>query len=221
MADLIAQPQRWTPTRRVAWGVVAFLAIGVALFSLHYLRPGMPSGFPEQLPTFREHAFWFRLHVVGGALALLVGPFQFLPGLRSKRPRVHRWTGRLYVAAIVAGSIGGLYMAQYSFGGLVTHAGFGVLAVLWFAATVMALRAILSGDVAAHRRWMIRSYALTFAAVTLRLWLPGLAAGFGLETGYQIVAWLAWVPNLLWAEWYVRSFETPRFALRATQRASG
>lgn len=212
MSDSLS-PASPTLSRRLTWGLAAFLAIGVALFSLHYLRPGMPSGFPDQLPTFRDHAFWFRLHVVGGALALMLGPFQFLPRLRAKRPRVHRWTGRLYVAGILAGSIGGLYMAQFSFGGMATHIGFGVLAVLWFATTFMALRAILSGDVAAHRRWMIRSYALTFAAVTLRLWLPGLAAGFGLETGYQIVSWLAWVPNLVLAEWYLRRRAAPAHGL--------
>jgi hypothetical protein len=53
---------------------------------------------------------------------------------------------------------------------------------------------------------MIRSYALTFAAVTLRIWLPLFQNGFGMEfiSAYVIIAWLCWVPNLLWAEWYVR-----------------
>ena len=58
--------------------------------------------------------------------------------------------------------------------------------------------------IAAHRRWMTRSYALTFATVTLRLWLPRLAAIFPFETAYQTVSWLAWVPNLLIVEWAIR-----------------
>ena len=51
----------------------------------------------------------------------------------------------------------------------------------------------------AHRAWVLRSYALTLAAVTLRLWLPGLHVGLGLPFAevYQTVAWLAWVPNLI------------------------
>ncbi len=194
---------------------MAVLAVGIAVFSLHYLRPGMPDGFPQQLDVFREHAVWFRLHVVGGAVALLLGPFQFLGKLRAKRPALHRWSGRLYVAGIAAGSVGGLYMAQYSYGGAVTHAGFGLLAILWFATTAMALRAILSGDVAAHRRWMIRSYALTFAAVTLRLWLPGLAAALPFETAYQVVSWLAWVPNLLVVEAWLRLGRASPFPIAA------
>lgn len=95
-------------------------------------------------------------------------------------------------------------MAPLSYGGPIAHVGFGFLAVLWLGTTTMALRAILARDIAAHRRWMTRSYALTFAAVTLRLWLPGLAAIFPFETAYQTVSWLAWVPNLLIVEWTIR-----------------
>ena len=53
---------------------------------------------------------------------------------------------------------------------------------------------------------MLRSYALTFAALTLRMWLPVLIAGLGMsfESAYQIVSWLAWVPNLVVMEGYIR-----------------
>ena len=51
---------------------------------------------------------------------------------------------------------------------------------------------------------MTRNFALTFAAVTLRLQMPLLAMGFGEEMGYRIVAWSCWIPNLLVAEWLVR-----------------
>jgi hypothetical protein len=52
---------------------------------------------------------------------------------------------------------------------------------------------------------MIRSYALTLAAVTLRLWLPlSQVAGIDFMTAYVAIAWLCWVPNLLVAEWFLR-----------------
>jgi hypothetical protein len=55
--------------------------------------------------------------------------------------------------------------------------------------------------VESHRRWMIRNYSLTFAAVTLRLWIPILmVAGNDFPSTYTTVAWLAWVPNLIVAE---------------------
>ena len=48
---------------------------------------------------------------------------------------------------------------------------------------------------------MVRNFALTFAAVTLRLWLPGMVVGgVPMEIAYPIVAWLCWVPNLIVAE---------------------
>jgi len=86
-------------------------------------------------------------------------------------------------------------------GGLVAHTGFFLLGVLWLATTALALSAILQRRITLHREWMVRGYALTFAAVTLRLWLPLLAAVSGsFEEAYQTVAWLCWVPNLIVAE---------------------
>src|SRR5438552_3763738 len=64
---------------------------------------------------------------------------------------------------------------------------------------------IRSGNVQSHREWMTRSYALVFAAVTLRLYAPFLEGAFGEYNGYAIVAWACWVPNLAVAEWLVRS----------------
>jgi ABC-type spermidine/putrescine transport system permease subunit II len=60
-------------------------------------------------------------------------------------------------------------------------------------------------DFAAHRRWMIRSFALTFAAVTLRLYLPlGFLLPVSFDDAYRVISFLCWVPNLLAAEWLLR-----------------
>ena len=96
-------------------------------------------------------------------------------------------------------------MSLFAHGGLINVLGFGMLAILWLATGAMAYVTIRRGDVQTHRRWMIRNFALTFAAVTLRLWLPLLAVAFqDFDRGYQMVSWLAWVPNLLAAEWLLR-----------------
>lgn len=109
-------------------------------------------------------------------------------------------------------------MSAYSFGGMATHVGFGVLAVLLLWTTMQAYRSARSRAIAAHRRWMLRSYALIFAAVTLRIELPLLIMAFGDFTpAYQVVSCLSWVPNLVWAEWYVR--RTVGIALPAIERA--
>jgi hypothetical protein len=72
--------------------------------------------------------------------------------------------------------------------------------------TLSAYRHIRQRKLSEHRTWMIRSYALTLAAVTLRLYLPAsLIAGFPMTVAYPAIAWLCWIPNLLIAEWFVRS----------------
>ena len=59
-------------------------------------------------------------------------------------------------------------------------------------------------DVDAHRAWMLRSYALTLAAVTLRIYIPlSQVAGVEFEAAYQAISWFCWVPNLLIVEWIV------------------
>ncbi|HYO78416.1 MAG TPA: DUF2306 domain-containing protein, partial [Thermoanaerobaculia bacterium] len=89
--------------------------------------------------------------------------------------------------------------------GWITHLGFGTLGAFLVFTTLAAFLAIRKGDVERHRSWMIRSYALMFAAVMLRLELPFLGAAFGFDDGYRIVAWLCWIPNALVAEAIVRS----------------
>lgn len=94
----------------------------------------------------------------------------------------------------------------HSFGGPIAHVGFGLLAVCWMGSTLNAYRHIRQGNLSTHRNWMIRRYALTLAAVTLRLYLPSSQlAGYPMAAAYPAISWLCWVPNLLIAEWFVRS----------------
>jgi hypothetical protein len=73
----------------------------------------------------------------------------------------------------------------------------------------MAYLRIRRGNVQVHREWMIRNYALTFAAVMLRIWLPLFSAlGYGFPKAYIAVAWVSWVPNLLVAEMMIRFGKT-------------
>ena len=141
------------------------------------------------------------LHLLGGAVALAIGAWQVNATRRERRPARHRWMGTTYVVAVTVGAIGALFMATMSEGGMVTHLGFGVLAVLWLVTTLAAYRSVRSRDYVAHRRWMLRSYALTLAAVTLRIYLPlSQVAGLPFEPSYQVISWLCWVPNLVVAE---------------------
>jgi uncharacterized membrane protein len=188
---------------KIGWGLMTFLSLGIVLVASRYLTLDPEVFFPPQRAVYLSQTTGIVSHIVGGMLALGLGPFQFLRGLRTKQPALHRWIGRFYLLGILLGGTAGLYMATFAYTGPVAGFGFGALALLWLLTGALAYRSIRNGDVHTHRRWMIRNFALTFAAVTLRLQLPVLTTSFGFDLGYMIVAWSAWVPNLLLVEWFL------------------
>lgn len=193
------------------WAVGAIMSLGVALVSYRYLpRVGpLPDGIVHN--AFANP--WLSLHVAGSATALLVSPFQLLQRWRARQPVVHRWVGRLYVLCCTVGGVAGLVLAFGSTAGPVAGLGFGSLAVIWLTVNALAWKAALDRRFDQHRRWMIRSFALTFAAVTLRVYLPlSQIAGLPFLESYRVIAFLAWVPNLMIAELYLRARARPRLA---------
>jgi uncharacterized membrane protein len=160
-------------------------------------------GGAEFKNRFLESPVFGWSHTMGGAFAILIGPFQFIRKLRARYPRVHRWTGRMYLIAVLTSAVSGLYFAQSSATGRISGLGFGVLAVLWIATATMAYRTIRSGNVPMHQYWMIRNYALTFAAATLRIQLVMLLmAGLSFPTAFQFVSWSCWITNIAFVEYY-------------------
>ncbi len=191
--------------KNVGWSVMLLLALLMFVLASRYLTFDPEVYFPEQRAVYIAHTFGLMLHIVGAMLATILGPFQFLPQIRKGRfISVHRWLGRLYLLGVTSGGIGGLYMAFLAYGGLPTKLGFATLAILWLFSAFKAYQHIRNKEIQQHKAWMIRNYALTFAAVTLRLW-QGVFQVAGLEflTGYMIVAWLSWIPNLLVAQWLI------------------
>ena len=192
------------------WGLMAFLSLGIALLSYRYLLPHPPQVGPDIAKNLMRHP-WLTVHAGLAATALLVGPFQFIAGLRARWPRVHRWMGRVYVAGCLGAGVAGLPLAYGTDAGPIATAGFATLDVIWFAITAQALRLAMTGRYAEHRRWMIRSFALTFAAVTLRLYLPfPPMMGYSFLEGYRAISWIAWVPNLMIVELYLRRGPMPK-----------
>ena len=151
------------------------------------------------------------LHILSAVPFCFLGAFQFAPGFRRRWPRWHRLAGRLLVLCGLTAGLSGLWMAQfyplspqfqtnllYGFRML-----FGSAMVL---SIVLGLVAILRRDIAHHRAWMIRGYALGQGAgtqaITGLLWV----LIFGTQGAYT-KAWLmgaSWVINLIVAEWIIR-----------------
>jgi hypothetical protein len=185
------------------WALGALLSAGVALFSYRYLAAVGP--MPPQIVANLFARPWLVVHVAGAATALLLVPLNLLPQIRRRAPAAHRWIGRVYVVSCLIGGLAGFILAFGSFAGPIATAGFGSLAVIWIGVNAAGWRAALQRRFADHRAWMIRSFALTFGAVTLRLYLallPLLHVSF--VDGYRAISFLAWVPNLILAELYLR-----------------
>ncbi|HEX5058875.1 MAG TPA: DUF2306 domain-containing protein [Kofleriaceae bacterium] len=194
--------------RRLRLGLVVFLSIGVGLLAplpwlLGLVEPAanQPPLVEHLLARYTVAQLVFVVHVVGGGIALLAGPWQLMPRLRARRPRLHRATGYIYVSAVLLGGSAGFVMGPNAWGGLVAQVGFTALAIAWLTTTAVGLHRILSGDRDGHRAWITRSYALAFAAVSLRLQLPLLGLlGVQGAIAYATVAWSCWVPNLVVAQ---------------------
>lgn len=198
---------------RSGWLIITafsvFLFAITALYFVYYYNPAYNFLAKKQDVVF--NVFWrtaFYIHITGGMLALLVGPFQFIKKLRNKYLRFHRNIGKVYLVAIlILGGPSGLFMAFYAEGGGIAVIGFSIMALLWIGTTYMALETVKKKKIDQHRAWMVRSFALTFAAVTLRLYVPIASAVFHIpgtivETSS---AWVSWVPNLIVAEILIRT----------------
>lgn len=185
----------------VTWVVITILAVAIAGYGILGALGMMPlAPFVAESPSPRL----FFLHMLGGGVALLLGPWQFRPGWRGARSAGHRWIGRSYLTAVLVSGVSGLWLAQVAQTGMVAVLGFGGLAVAWLVTGTMAYLRVRAHRYQDHRQWLVRNYALTLAAVTLRIYLPlSLGNGIPFETAYPIIAWAAWVPNLVVAEWWL------------------
>lgn len=189
-----------SPWTSALWWVMLVSSAGVVAYATRFFVAAPATGH------FAQYILPLRLHIAGGMGALLAGPWQFSRRLRTRALNVHRWLGRLYLLSVGLGSIAGMAMAMVSMEGLATHLGFGILALLWFMTALQAYRVIRRGEIEVHQRWMMRNFALSLAAVTLRNEFPLMlfALHWSFHASYIMVSWLCWVPNLIVAEWMVR-----------------
>jgi hypothetical protein len=182
---------------------MAFLAVGIALQAMRYdLVPwNIWLGVDDAIRgVIARTPVTMLTHAIVAPFALLLGPFQFFPGLRSRRPTLHRWSGRLYVLAVIVGGTAALFTTPFASGGPVAGIGFAALAIAWLGTTIAAWRAAVARQFVRHRVLMRFSYALTFAAVTLRLQVPLGFIFFHFASYREMSVWLAytsWIPNVI------------------------
>lgn len=156
-------------------------------------------------------------HLLLAVIVMLLGSLQLIPQIRTRLPVFHRWSGRLYLLAVVATSIAGLYMlfVHGTVGGLVLQVAQSLDALLILVFAGIALRAAMQRDFKAHRRWALRLFmvvsAVWFFRVGLMLWLVIHQAPVGFDpntfTGpfVTFIAFAQYVIPLLVLECYFRA----------------
>ena len=189
---------------------LAFFTFLMAQITAAYIPYNTDVGFLRIKQDYIDIDHWriaFFVHVYASLWALLAGFTQFSGQIQSYYPRVHRAFGYIYVTdVLLITGPAGLLMGVYANGGLPSKISFVTLAILWITFTAIALSKAKNGDFVSHRNFMIRSYALTLSAVTLRAWKWSITNNFELPPMdvYRAVAWLGWVPNIIFAELLIR-----------------
>ena len=159
---------------------------------------------------FAAHPIVTVVHLLPGAVFLLLAPLQFSARLRRRHIRIHRWSGRLIIVAAIIAAVAGMY-----FGILMPYAGWGeavaiaIFGGLFLTAAGQGYVAIRRHQVARHREWMIRLVALALAISTVRILVGVLdyaltPAGFTPQQNFVLAVWAGWVSTLAAGELWIR-----------------
>jgi len=169
-------------------------------------------GGPELIPADQRFAGFplpLVAHIVGASTYALVGVLQFVPRLRRNHLDWHRRAGRVLAVAglLVAGSAFWMtlfYAPKPGTGDLLFLLRL-VFAAAMTGSLVLGVTTIRRGDVAGHRAWMIRAYAIGLAAGTqaFTVGVGGALFGTGVVQG-DLAMGAAWMINLAVAEWVIR-----------------
>lgn len=158
----------------------------------------------------------FYIHITSSLLVLFAGIPQFMPQLTKKYIAFHRFSGKSYILLVLLfASPSGLILALFANGGLASKTGFAMQCIVWWCCTFIAYKKIREKKMNEHIIWMIRSYAVTLAAMSLRTEAYLMHYFFHtkpIET-YITVTWLSWAGNLFIAEALI-AFGLDKFLLK-------
>lgn len=178
-------------------GILALLVIWIAGYALYgAFNPSSQSGQLQRLVT--EIPWAGYAHIIAGSLALILGSFQISSRLRRKNIRLHRLIGSVYVGCVLISTAGAIISLPGSTSSVAATSAFWLLAIVWPIVTLTGYPWRGKFDVKWHGQWMIYSYALTCAAISLRLILiPLLVCEVGFSTAYPIAAWGGGIVNVI------------------------
>ena len=154
--------------------------------------------------SYVYHPVLSALHIVPGMIFLILGPLQFISTIRTRWPHIHRWSGRIFIAAGLLTAIMAITVNLVfpPVGGLFKSLAVYIFSVAQIVALVIALRAILRRDIVLHRAWMIRSLAIGLSVSTMRIFFIPVYFMYGLPSDFVIGLgmWIGFVVNIIVAE---------------------
>ncbi|GHH43162.1 DUF2306 domain-containing protein [Lentzea cavernae] len=190
--------------------IILFSAVPVLGGALRLTELGAGAEITPDNARFFASPVPVVVHAVTVSVYSLLGAFQFAPGLRRRRPGWHRLAGRVLVLCGLVGALSGLWMTAFypkpaDVGAFLTGVRL-VFGTAWAVFLVLGFLAIRRRDVAGHRAWMVRAFAIGLGAGTQAVLLGSWIAATGPldQLSKALLMLAAWVVNLAVAEWIIR-----------------
>ena len=148
----------------ILWGCIGLTTLFVFITSEVLLVTDYPMYHAYRLQVIADRQLLIP-HTLAGIFALLIGPINFSSRIRQRHFTLHRVLGRIYVVSVLVGSFTGIALAW----GRPGLPGTSMQAAAWMVCTTAAFITARNRHIAAHRQWMVRSYAVTFTFVSSRV----------------------------------------------------
>lgn len=196
--------RRWVAP--VLW-LLGALAIYSAVDRMHITFGALLSGVMPTDPAdmhYVKHALLISFHIIPGFLFLVLGPLQFIASIRTRWPRIHRISGRIFIASgfMMAVSAIAINILFPPFGGVFKSIAVYIFSVAQMVTLVIALQAILHRNITRHRAWMIRAFAIGLAISTMRIFFIPMYLLYGMPSDFTVAMgmWIGFLVNIIIAE---------------------
>jgi uncharacterized membrane protein len=215
--------------RRAVWRAVIFLAfigVAVAVRRMTHLVPIVLRGYHPPAVTSNPLAARFAalddlfarfpiltlVHILPGLLFMVLGPLQFSSTIRARHLQWHRWSGRIFVSCGVVIEVSALVMSfgMPAIGGINQAAATTLFATFFLLALCNAFWHIRRREIALHREWMIRAFAVGLAVATIRpiigmFFATSRFSGLTPHEFFGIAFWIGFVLHLIAAEAWIHA----------------
>jgi uncharacterized membrane protein len=216
-------------TRRMLWIAVTFLSlIGVAVATRRIAallpivaqdyHPATASTNPKAAQftalddLFAHYPVLTLIHVIPGILFMILGPLQFNSAIRSRHRRWHRWSGYAFLTCALVIGISALVMSfgMPAIGGVNQAAATTLFGAFFLFALFKAFWHIRRREIALHREWMIRAFAIGLAVATIRpivgiFFATSRLSGLTAHEFFGVAFWIGFVLHLIAAESWIHA----------------